>query len=893
MPQAANSFSTHGRIVGRDVSSLTWLVDLPKGRLDGHAHGSRGRNLDDASYDFGEEDASAEKPRRPGLPVEPRRLLWIVRDHRKRLLKAFLVASVFALLGLFFVPQTFESSALLLYEGTPELEREGARPTPDAFIDAAMAPSRLREMRDRLSWDVSLEDLESQIEVSQETDAAMRIVGRDRSAERAHTLTQVVLDVFLARQASFNRARLERLTAENEQALEHAKKKRDEAVAAYQVFREESGKPDVIQEKEQLLARADLLRTQAEAASVEVVAQQARIGELEKAQTELPRQMVASSKKGSPVDSPLAQARSELASARASLSEQHPRVQALKQRVASLQAQRKGQKAELSEQTMAVNPARSAVDQQLATARAALAGAKERESALLVLLKTIRTEMESLSPDEGEARQLVGAVEAADERFQQLAKRAAELRDASLGPMTGFRVLSSPMLPEESHRSPAHALMLVMLPILTALIFAVVIIVRRLRTLTVEAPREVAWWGNGPVLGTSVWPRDPSALEIFVDELEDYGMYGAGRTLVVPATEAEREIACSFAMRLADAPWLAAAILDVGDRAGTASNAAPVITPAPSVRPSTPPSRPRRLSSQASVSVPPGTRPSARPTIQGFVPPSGGSPSAPPVVTPPPKAEAGKAYSSRPPRKKTMIGLPAVESSRPPPISSTPPSAATVSAIGSSEPPRPSKEPEPFRRKRGARATVRMMVPDPHPDLPARESAAGPARDPGAEEDAFLLTRPVPVATGPSTSRAGRGVHVRTETPYAGASNAVMSAAVRLLGNEEEELRSLRPSDPPDRSESPGPGSVTGVALAWNGPLSGPVLRRAARLAHRVMVVVSSGISVIELARIQTRLGRTKAVGYVLVNLGDAYVDLQDRAGPVEEFWESASEAER
>jgi len=845
--------------------------------------------LDDASYDFGEEEASADKPRRPGLPVEPRRLLWIVRDHRKRLLKAFLIASSFALLGSFFVPRTFESSALLLYEGTPALERGGAKPTPDAFIDAAMAPSRLREVRDRLGWDVSLEELESQIEVTLETDVAMRIVGRDRSAERAHTLTRAVLDVFLARQASFNHARLERLTAENELGLEHAKKKRDDATAAYEIFREASGKPDVLQEQKQLLARADFLRTQAEVASVEVVAQQARIGELEKAQKELPRQMVASATRGSPVDSPLAQARSELASARASLSEQHPRVQALKQRVASLQAQRKGQKAELSEQTMAVNPARSAVDQQLATARAALAGAKERESALLVLLKTVRGEMESLSPDEGEARQLVGAVEAADERFRQLTERAAELRDASLGPMTGFRVLSSPMLPEESHRSPQYVLMLVMLPIVTALIFALVIIVRRLRTLPVEAPRELAWWGNGPVLGTSVWPRDPGALDNFVDELEDYGMYGAGRTLVVPATEVEREIACSFAMRLADAPWLAAAILDVGERAGTASSAAPVITPAPSAQPSTPPSRPRRLSSQGSVSMPPGPRPSARPTMQGFVPPTGASPSAPPFVTPPPKAEVKGAYSSRPPRKKTMIGLPAVESSGAPRISSSPPSAAAVSAIGSSEPPRPSNEPEPFRRKRGARATVRMMVPMPHADVSVPESAAS---EPGAEEEAFLLTRPVPVATDQSPSPAGRGVHVRTEAPHAGASNAVMRAAIRLLGNEEEELRRLRPSDPPARSATPGPGSVTGVALAWNGPLSGPVLRRAARLAHRVMVVVSSGVSVIELARIQTRLGRTKGVGYVLVNVGDAYVDLQDRVGPVEEFWESTSEAE-
>lgn len=58
------------------------------------------------------------------------------------------------------------------------------------------------------------------------------------------------------------------------------------------------------------------------------------------------------------------------------------------------------------------------------------------------------------------------------------------------------------------------------------------------------------------------------------------------------------------------------------------------------------------------------------------------------------------------------------------------------------------------------------------------------------------------------------------------------------------------------------------------------------------MVVVSSGMSVIDLARIQTRLGRDKGVGYVLVNVGDAYVDLQDRVGQVEDFWESAGDAQ-
>jgi hypothetical protein len=680
-------------------------------------------------------------------------------------------------------------------------------------------------------------------------------------------LTQTVLDVFLARQASFNRKRLERLTAENRLALDQAKQRRKEANAAYEAFREKSGKPDLLQEQAELLARAAALRSAADEAAVEVAAQQARIDELEKAQRELPRQIVASATRGTPIDTPLAQARSELAAARASLSDQHPRVQALQERVASLQAQKRGEKNELAEQTVVPNPARAAVDQGLVTARAELAGARERESALRVLVKAIKEETQSLGPEEGEARQMLGEVGLANERVKERTNRAASLRDAALGALTGFRLLSAPMLPEESKRESIHVFVLVMLPILVALIVALVFIIRRLRSLTVEAPREVAWWGNGPVLGTSVWPRNPDALEPFVDELEDYGKYGAGRTLVVPATEAERDIACSFAMRLAEAPWLAAAILDVGERARRDSYDPTLVTPPPGVHTNSVRgdpaaySRPKRLSSQ------------------GFVAPTATPP--PPIVTPPPASGAKGPVSSRPPKKKTMIGLPAVQSSYGTRVSTESPTTATVSPAISTEPTEHLGGPEPFRRKRGARATVRMIIPVTNGGVSV---GASTARDSGPEEEAFLLTRPVPVATDQTPGRVvGHTVHVKTESTHASASNAVMRAAVRLLGNEDDDVTDFRRSEPPGAIAV---GDVTGVALAWNGPLSGPVLRRAARLAHRVLVVVSSGMSVIDLARVQTRLGRDKGIGYVLVNLSDAYVDLQDRVGPVEAFWE-------
>ncbi|MDH3726317.1 MAG: hypothetical protein OER77_02205 [Myxococcales bacterium] len=839
--------------------------------------------MDDVAYDLDEEQQAA-KPKRPGLPVEPRRILGVLAGHRKELIRVLVGSVVFALIASFFVPRTYESSAHVLYEGTPLLDEDRRKDDPSAFLDTVLSSSRLREVRERLGWDQSLNALEAQLSVTRESESSMRIVAEAGTAEDAQALAQTVLDVFLARQASFNANRLETLRAETQVALGHAKEQRAEAAKAFESFQEKSGKPDLLQDQQRLLERVAELRSKADEAAVEVAAQRARIEELEKARQELPRQVVASATVGTPVDAPLAAARAELATARATLSEEHPRVQALQQRVNSLQKQRQSQPNERGEQTMASNPARDAVEQELATTRAALAAAEEREAALRVLVKSVKAEADGLASAEGEARQVVRALEVAENRLQALNERATRLQDAAVGPITGFRVLSAPALPEEAKRSKTSVLLLALLPIPVVLIFALVLLARTLRTLDVEAPREVAWWGNGPVLGTSVWPRDPDALDVFVDELEDHGVHGAGRTLVVPATETERDIACAFALRLSEAPWLAAAILDVEEGRPDVGTA-PLVTPPPQgrgPRPAPPPrAAPRRLSSQAIPSASAGQvikrtprRPPARPTIQGFAPPTLESTptskskwsSAPPPAprsepAPTHVVEPKKPSSSRPPQKKTMVGLPVADGST------------------SSQPPAFTERTTAPRSVRGvARATVRMVV---HPsDLEPTKEAPASAEMEAADEEVFLLTRRVPVAGSSTPPQTDRVAHGGPED--APASHAVMSAAIRLLGDGDNEVTGLRRSDPPT---APASGEVTGVALAWNGPLSGPILRRAARLAHRVLVVVSSGMNVIELTHVTTRLGREDGVGYVLVNLQDTYIDLEDRVGDVEAFW--------
>jgi uncharacterized protein involved in exopolysaccharide biosynthesis len=77
------------------------------------------------------------------------------------------------------------------------------------------------------------------------------------------------------------------------------------------------------------------------------------------------------------------------------------------------------------------------------------------------------------------------------------------------------------------------------------------------------------------------------------------------------------------------------------------------------------------------------------------------------------------------------------------------------------------------------------------------------------------------------------------------------------------------------------------VAQAWDGPPHGPSLRRASRLADRVLVVVAAGtMSVTEVAQLRSRLGRSSGIGVLLVGLNPDFVKLPDRVGEVERFWE-------
>jgi uncharacterized protein involved in exopolysaccharide biosynthesis len=76
--------------------------------------------------------------------------------------------------------------------------------------------------------------------------------------------------------------------------------------------------------------------------------------------------------------------------------------------------------------------------------------------------------------------------------------------------------------------------------------------------------------------------------------------------------------------------------------------------------------------------------------------------------------------------------------------------------------------------------------------------------------------------------------------------------------------------------------------LTLTGPVPAHALRRAARTADRVMVVVTSGRhGCLELARIRDQLGRDDGIGILLVGLPPEYATVRDRVGEIRQFWQA------
>ncbi len=97
-------------------------------------------------------------------------------------------------------------------------------------------------------------------------------------------------------------------------------------------------------------------------------------------------------------------------------------------------------------------------------------------------------------------------------------------------------------------------------------------------------------------------------------------------------------------------------------------------------------------------------------------------------------------------------------------------------------------------------------------------------------------------------------------------------------------------SAPPPGASGRGDPAHQMQILTLTGPVPAQALRRAARMADRVLIVVTSGKhSVLQMLKIKSRLGRDRGIGLLLVGLEKDFALVRDRVGDVSQFWESTA----
>ena len=115
---------------------------------------------------------------RPGVPVEPRRLLRVLHRGWRTVAACAAIGLLLGVALFFALPQTYVSRARLLYEGIEALQKKNTPDKPFALIESAMVPDNLRAVRERSQVFVSMKELEERLSVTVDTG------GRDDGNQR-------------------------------------------------------------------------------------------------------------------------------------------------------------------------------------------------------------------------------------------------------------------------------------------------------------------------------------------------------------------------------------------------------------------------------------------------------------------------------------------------------------------------------------------------------------------------------------------------------------------------------------------------------------------------------------------------------------------------------------
>jgi uncharacterized protein involved in exopolysaccharide biosynthesis len=494
------------------------------------------------------------------MPIDISRVIRALLRGKWWILGAsFLGAVIGFAVGKFFIPSSWVSDGVL------EFERP-ASASPSDLVDVGSLAESVRSrpvlerVRERLHSNDPVGALSARIVVTNDTQhQTIKITGAAGSADEAAEFVNTVMNVFMEYQADRERTRLESKLADLEGRVAASNTNLSAARDAYDAFRSSNGISDLTTDQEAQIEAAIQARTDADVASSEIAALEARVGQLERGLSETPRTTVVSG--SSPEAQELSRLRGELAQAKSRLSDDHPRVQALQQQISTLRLQiSSGQATQVATSTGSARYQN--LEATLQAARADLAALRERHASLEERATRESERVAAFSAIEGEASALLARVRVNEALVTELQTERARLEDSVRAPQSGFHVLTPAIVPDYPERNRTKYIAAGGIFGAFLLVSLVIALGRELKGFRVRTAREVGYWGKGPVLGTTTWPRDRNGVQDLIASLDDYIPDARGKMLVVGATEAEAELAHQIVDQL-NHDWFPQSLIDL------------------------------------------------------------------------------------------------------------------------------------------------------------------------------------------------------------------------------------------------------------------------------------------------------------------------------------------
>lgn len=446
-----------------------------------------------------------QEQERPGLPLELARVRSAFATRRRWvLLFSLLGLGVGAGLGVTVAPREFSVQSTLVWEPEQASAGEDAQRVFRTLTDSIKLASTLRAARERAHRHDELERLARHVEVEASGESRLvNIKATGSTAEEAFQLGDAVVQAFLEQRTQVERAR----AAEQRQALEQV----TEAVRVEYLrlqrelddFRREHNLVDLTSERASAVELAARLRSEVDVARAGLEGQRARGDALTERLRGLQQTTVLSASEAAVDAQRLAELEAELTSVRGRLTEEHPRVLALRAQVEALRTRvASGARPVTTGRVVGRNPLWDSLQGQLHATEAELQSTQARNQALDALAQQARARAAALSAVEGEAMVKQAAVHTAEHQLSVLeeARREAEVRERRATP--GFRVLAPPVRPDRPSKSLRRVFTGagVALGVLAWVAWVLLAMLRRAKP---GSAREAAWWSQRPVVGST------------------------------------------------------------------------------------------------------------------------------------------------------------------------------------------------------------------------------------------------------------------------------------------------------------------------------------------------------------------------------------------------------